>query len=194
MKNIKLYEYFSCNDELLNKRGYPTPQEITDYFINKIDSGDIEVDEFQTQEVLDREFDRSWKAKNLIYFKNEKIDKGTITFDNESDYDSYKQQNINLDQHIPHGKDFRTARHLGEPRRYPEEILALAYLKVSIPHPFGIRGNLNRIDYTIDTLQYYLKKFVMRSGYKVNIIVSIEETHISENPLSKSIIRIEFLK
>ena len=64
---------------------------------------------------------------------------------------------------------------------------------MSIPHPKGIRGNLYLDGYTIDILQSYLKKFVMRSGYNVNIIICIQETNIFSNPLSKSIVRIEFL-
>lgn len=169
MKWIKLYDSSSWwEKKLLNKEGYPTDEDVIDYFINKVDKGDIEVDKFRTQEELDREFYQSYEfTKKLIYFKNEEVD---------------KWQKI---------KGLPGAWLLG--RRDSEEIKALVYLKVSIPHPEGIRGNLYLDGYTIDILQSYLKKFVMRSGYNVNIIICIQDTNMVSNPLSESIVRIEFL-
>lgn len=161
MKCIRLFESW-WHKQYLNKEGYPTYEDIVDYFIDRIDKGDIEVEDFQSQEVLDREYNQSHHVnRKVIYFKNEEVDKFKTT------------------------RDYQAS---------PEEVQALVYLKVSIPHPrYSMRGNLYLIGYTTDTLQYYLKKFVMRSGYKVNIIVCIQDTNPYQEPLSKSIVRIEFL-
>lgn len=156
MKWIKLYEAWW---DILNKEGYPTYEEVVDYFIDRVDNGKIEVEEFQSQEVLDQEFNQTHRVlRKVIYFKNEKVDKRT--------------------------SDTWTAG----------GVSALVYLKVSLPHPRSrIKGNLDLRGYTIDALQDYLKKFVKRSGYKVNIIIAIQDTNTYQEPLSRSIVRIEFL-
>ena len=174
MKWIKLYESWEHND-YLNREDYPKDDEIIDYFLDKVDQQEIDLDQSQSQEVLHREYVQLstsyYHNRKIIYFKNQEVDK-------------YKNR-----------KDYET---IGPVESYQKEkdadnLQALVYLKVFLPHPRGIRGNLSLDGYTIDILQHYFKKFVMRSGYMVNIIVSIKQTNIYVNPLSESIVRIEFL-
>ena len=69
------------------------------------------------------------------------------------------------------------------------------YLLVDIYHPkFRSKGNLDLNGYTRDTISYLFRKFVRISGWIVNIDLKILRTDMYSDPLSHSIIRIQFVK
>lgn len=70
----------------------------------------------------------------------------------------------------------------------------VTYMMFTINHPkYRIKGNLDLKGYTLDTIQYYLKKFVRHSKVPVNIYVREVTTSMYDDPLSTSIVRIEFI-
>lgn len=70
----------------------------------------------------------------------------------------------------------------------------LTYLFFTINHPkYRIKGNLDLIGYTRDTIKYYLKKFIRHSRVPINVYTKIISDNMMNDPLSTSIVRIEFL-
>jgi len=70
----------------------------------------------------------------------------------------------------------------------------LTYLFFTINHPKGrIKGNLDLTGYTTDTIKYYLKKFIRHSRVPINAYTKIITSSPYNDPLSTSIVRIEFL-
>lgn len=70
----------------------------------------------------------------------------------------------------------------------------VTYMMFKINHPkYRVKGNLDLRGYTLDTIKYYLKKFVRHSKVPVNVYVVTIGDNMYVDPLSKSIIKIEFI-
>jgi hypothetical protein len=70
----------------------------------------------------------------------------------------------------------------------------VTYLLIKLYHPKGrIKGNLDLDGYTRSMLKHYFKKFVRMSEVPVNILIKIIDSNLYNEPLSRSIVRIEFL-
>lgn len=70
----------------------------------------------------------------------------------------------------------------------------VTYMMFTINQPRDrIRGNLDVKGYTLDTIKYYLDKFVRYSKVPVNIYVKDIMTNTYNDPLSTSVVRIEFI-
>jgi hypothetical protein len=109
----------------------------------------------------------------VYYFNNQKFGKRAIYIQDK------KMDRFNTNGQLTHrpNDDFRGI-----------------YLKIEIPHPMGIKGSLDVDGYTIATLQYVFQKFINYSNDIVdtNIFALIVKSNRYEDPLSQSIVKIEF--
>jgi len=78
--------------------------------------------------------------------------------------------------------------------KQPNDNLCGIYLKAEIPHPMGMRGNLDVSGYTIATLQYVFKRFIELSNdiIDTSIFVNVHKTDRYRDPMSITDIKIEF--
>lgn len=78
--------------------------------------------------------------------------------------------------------------------RINDNLLGETYIYLEVNHPKDrCKGGLDLNGYTRDTIQYILRKFVSYTKYNVDISIVINETNQWMDPLSTSIVRIEFL-
>lgn len=83
---------------------------------------------------------------------------------------------------------------IGEPDRSNKTTSSYIYLKISIPHPFGMRGSLDIDSYTRGMITDYFKRFIDISNDVIDtsLYVSILSSNKYNNPLSTSVLRFEF--
>ena len=76
-----------------------------------------------------------------------------------------------------------------------ESIKGETYIYLTVNHPeLRIKGNLDTVSYTRDTILDLFKKFVRISKWVVNIDIVILRTNSFSDPLSNSVVRIQFKK
>lgn len=140
-----------------------TPVEVSDYLIEFID--DDEQFEIDESELsyTQTELSRTYNRSGYIY----------PIYANSKPVERY---DTNPDINFDESKD------------------GVTYLLIKLYHPKGrAKGNLDLSGYTTSMLKHYFKKFVRMCVVNVNILVKIIDTDLYNEPLSVSIIRIEFL-
>lgn len=154
------------------KEGYSMPpDEIQDYFLELTDRDKNEVTiEDKTQEELAFIWEKRHYVGPLpIYLNSKKIDRYLPT-------KYLAKHNMSTTSPFNPSKD------------------EVTYMMFTINQPRDrIRGNLDVKGYTLDTIKYYLDKFVRYSKVPVNIYVKDIMTNTYNDPLSTSVVRIEFI-
>lgn len=140
-----------------------SPEEVSDYLIEFIDDDD----QFEIEE------------NELIYTQDEldrvynRLGYAHIIYANSNTVGRY---DTNPDINFDKSKD------------------GVTYLLIKLYHPKGrAKGNLDLNGYTMGMLKHYFKKFVRLSRVPVNILIKIIDSNMYDDPLSVSIVRIEFL-
>ncbi len=139
-----------------------TFEDVRDFLIDYIDDGKLKVSQLDDLGVY--YFNNQKFGKREIYIQDKKMDIRPRWF------------NTNQLTHRPND-DFRGI-----------------YLKIEIPHPMGIRGSLDVNGYTIATLRYVFRNFINYANdiVNTNIFALIVKSDRYEDPLSQSIVKIEF--
>lgn len=140
-----------------------SPEEVSDYLIEFID--DDEQFEIEENELIytQAELAHAYKKSGYVH----------PIYANSNPVDRY---DTNPDINFDESKD------------------GVTYLLIKLYHPKGrVKGNLDLTGYTTSMLKHYFKKFVRMSKVPVNILIKIIDSDMYNEPLSRSIVRIEFL-
>lgn len=140
-----------------------SPEEVSDYLIEFID--DDEQFEIEESELIytQAELSHAYNKSGYVH----------IIYANSNPVDRH---DTNPDINFDESKD------------------GVTYLLIKLYHPKGrVKGNLDLSGYTMSMLKHYFKKFVRLSKVPVNILIKIIDSNMYNEPLSVSIVRIEFL-